>query len=121
MMSVVVIVAMLSGLVLQHHHHDADGSVCVSLCHCVAHHGDADDSGDDGACALRLDSFCCDVSHHHTAAVQAVALAILPALLSLEPQEDAIDLPRPADVPLSGLWHRTALKRRGPPADYYAC
>lgn len=118
-LSTMVIVAMLSGIVLQHHHHDADGSVCLTLCHCHEHQGDVDETCDDSDCALHLDTFCGD--SHHIVSVQALAMAILPALQSLDPQEDTILLSDRADVPIRGLWHHTALKRRGPPADYYAC
>lgn len=67
-MAAALAVALLCGIVLQHHHHDADGSMCLAVaCHdCLCHHQhDApacdghDCPGCGDGCSMHLDSFCC--------------------------------------------------------------
>lgn len=76
-MALALALALLCGTVLQHHHHDADGTMClvVGCSDCMCHHDHAVDNchghdcpghdcGDD--CGMHLDSFCCEQHHYHS-------------------------------------------------------
>lgn len=75
----------MCGMVLEHHHHDADGSLCIGLCldghHCDGHgHHHPHDCGDDNSgcsCSMHIDTpYCHDINQWY-AAIAMPVMAIL--------------------------------------------
>lgn len=124
MAAVALVAALLVGIVVQHHHHDADGSPCIALClhhDCPGHDcGDRHDHGGDpcdGDCSFHLDTFCCDGSHHHVGSghdMQPVCDLVAVMLPVAAPEAAAPRFGRPeATLPCDPPGRHLA--RRGPP------
>lgn len=130
-LAVALAVALVCGTVLQHHHHDADGSMCLAVaCHdCLCHHQhdapvcdghDCPGRGCGDGCGMHLDSFCC--GHQDSAAVPAVHDMLLcdAFVVDLSACGRLQDAPagyaRPAARAV-GAGHRLTAGLRAPPAD----
>lgn len=124
--NMVLAVALVSGVVLENHHHDANGALCVSSCGAQATCSHGDDCGTEGGdpadCSLHLDTFCCDGSHHHHGADclsgSDMPVALMPWQVAV-PQEDYVTVSAAMWLdapPVAMSVPRQAITRRGPPA-----
>lgn len=126
LVNMVLAVALVSGVVLENHHHDANGVLCVSSCGTTSACGHSDDCGSEGSdpadCSLHLDTFCCDGSNHHHGSDGLCAATIPVALMpwqAVVPQDAFVPLeawPGPDVSPAVICRAMSDVKRRGPPA-----
>ncbi|MCM1032284.1 MAG: hypothetical protein NC405_00845 [Odoribacter sp.] len=118
LISIALVMALVVGVVIQNHHHHADGRVCLEQYMAHSHQGHSHHAPEADDCAMHLDSFCCDGSHHYCkipVAAEICCIAVFLQIINISETDkyllrcDGSSTPLPNNPDLAGC------SRRGPP------